>query len=61
MTPQAVVQPQNYGKPAFDHGVHNGISWHVTGDEEYRKPTAQHIVDFIRDNFFEPYTEGILD
>ncbi len=61
MTPQTAVQPRTYGNPAFDHGVRHGISWHLTGDEEYRQPTAQLIVDFIRDNFLEPYTEGFLD
>jgi hypothetical protein len=53
MTPQTAVQPRTYGNPAFDHGVCHGISWHLTGDEEYRQPTAQLIVDFIRDNFLE--------
>ena len=61
MTPQTAVQLRTYGNPAFDHGVRHGISWHLTGDEEYRQPTAQLIVDFIRDNFLEPYTEGFLD
>lgn len=61
MTPQTAVQPRTYGNPAFDHGVRHGISWHLTGDEEYRQPTAQLIADFIRDNFLEPYMEGFLD
>ena len=53
--------PPTYGNPVFDHGVRLGISWHQTGDEEYRTPTAQHIVDFIRDNFLEPQQDGCLD
>lgn len=61
MTPQTAVQSPTYGNPAFDRGVRRGISWHLTGDEEYRQPTAQLIVDFIRDNFLEPYREGFLD
>ena len=61
MTPQTAVQPRTYGNPAFDHGVRHRISWHLTGDEEYRQPTAGLIVDFIRDNFFEPYTQGFFD
>ena len=58
MNPQIAVQPPMYGNQTFDHGVQHGISWHQTGDEEYRQPTAQLIVDFIRDNFLEPYTRG---
>jgi len=61
MTPQTAVQSRTYGNPAFDHGVRRGILWHLTGDEEYRQPTAQLIVDFICDNFLEPYTEGFSD
>jgi|GEM_PF-6175683 len=36
MAPQTTVQPRTYGNPAFDRGVRHGISWHLTGDEEYR-------------------------
>lgn len=61
MTPQTAVQPRTYGDAAFDRGVRHGISWHLTGDEEYRQPTAQLIVDFIRDNFLEPHSEGFLN
>jgi hypothetical protein len=61
MTQQTAIHPPTYGNPTFDHGVRHGISWHLTGDEEYRKPTAQLIVDFIRDNFLEPNQEGFLD
>ena len=61
MTQQIATQTPAYGNRAFDHGVRHGISWHLTGDVEYRQPTAQLIVDFIRDNFLEPHTEGFLD
>ena len=61
MTQQTVTQTPTYGNTTFDHGVRLGISWHLTGDVEYRKPTAQHIVDFLRDNFLEPQQEGYLD
>lgn len=61
MTTQTAYHPRRYGNPEFDNGVLHGISWHLTGDEEYRQPTAQLIIDFIRDNFLEPYTEGFLD
>ena len=60
MTLQNAVQPGNCGNPAFDHGVCHGISWHLTGDKEYRQPTAGLIVDFIRDNFLEPFMEGFF-
>ena len=53
--------PPTYGNPVFDHGVRHGISWHLTGDQEYRVPTAQHIVDFIKGNFLEPHDEGYLN
>ena len=56
MTTQIAYHPRRYGNPEFDNGVLHGISWHITGDEEYRQPTAQLILDFIRDNFLEPYT-----
>jgi len=61
MTTQTAYHPRAYGNPAFDTGVQHGISWHVTGDVEYRNPTAQLIVDFIRDNILEPHAEGFLD
>lgn len=61
MYSQIAIQPFTYGNQTFDHGVQHGISWHLTGDVEYRKLTAQLIVDFIRDNFLEPHTEGFLD
>ena len=61
MTTCTAYHPRKYGDLAFDNGVLHGISWHLTGDEEYRLPTAQLIVDFIRDNFLEPDAEGSLD
>ena len=61
MIQQIVTKTPTYGNQAFDHGVRHGISWHLTGDAEYRQPTAQLIVDFIRDNFLEPQQEGYLD
>ena len=61
MAPQTAYHPRLYGNPAFDNGVLHGISWHLTGDEEYRLPTAQLIVDFIRDNLLESSAEGFLD
>jgi hypothetical protein len=61
MTTQITYDSRKYGDPAFDNGVLHGISWHLTGDEEYRQPTSQLIVDFIRDNILEPNREGFLD
>lgn len=61
MTIHAATKPAAYGNQTFDHGVRLGISWHFTGDEEYRTPTAQLIVDFIRENIIEWHTEGALD
>lgn len=61
MTTQAAYHPRLYGDSSFDHGVLHGISWHLTGDEECRQPTAKLIVDFIRDNFLEPNAEGFVD
>ena len=61
MTTQEAVKQRTYGIPIFDNGVAHGISWHLTGDEEYRLPSASHIVDFIKGNFLEPQTDGYLD
>ena len=61
MTQHTTIQPRTYGNATFDNGVRLGSSWHLTGDEEYRQPTDQLIVDFIRDNILEPHTEGFLD
>ena len=61
MTTHPAYHPRRYGDPAFDNGVLHDISWHLTGDEEYRQPTSQLIVDFIRDNILEPNREGFLD
>jgi hypothetical protein len=61
MTTQEATKQRTYGIPVFDKGVAYGISWHLTGDEEYRLPTAAHIVDFIKGNFLEPHDEGYLD
>lgn len=61
MTTQTAYDPRRYGDPAFDNGVLHGISWHLTGDEEYRRPTGQLVVDFIKDNILETDREGFLD
>ena len=61
MSTQTAIQPHTFGNQTFDHGVRHGIPWHLTGDAEYRQPTAQLIVDFIRDNFLETQQEGYLD
>ena len=61
MATQTADHPRTYGNPTFDNGVLYGISWHLTGDEAYRNPSAQLIVDFIRDNILEPHAEGFLD
>lgn len=53
--------PPTYGNPVFDHGVRLGISWHQTGDEEYRNPNAELIVSFIKDNMLEWAAEGKLN
>ena len=61
MTSHTAIQPPTYGNPTFDSGVLHGISWFQTGDIEFRQPTAQLLVDFIRDNILEPHAEGFLD
>lgn len=51
----------SYGNPVFDENAQFGMSFSQTGEVEYRKPTAQLLVDFIRDNIIEPHDEGWLD
>lgn len=61
MATVTTTNPPTYGNPVFDHGVRLGISWHQNGDEEYRQPTAELIVNFIKDNMLEWAAEGKLD
>ena len=57
MALQNAVQPRTCDNPAFDHGVRHGISWHLTGDKEYRQPTAGLIVDDKNRYHSEEYKE----
>lgn len=44
----------NYGNTDFDHGVHSGIAFFKRGDWPGVSPTAQQIVEFLKDNIVAP-------
>ena len=44
---------RNYGSEEFDHAVRSGIAYFVDGDHPGVAPTAEQIVQFIKDNITE--------
>ena len=44
----------NYGNTDFDHRVHSGIAFFKRGDWPGVPPTAQQIVEFLKDNIVAP-------
>ena len=53
--------PPSFGNAPFDRGIQCGITWFQTGDEEMRVPTAELIVNFIKDNMLEPEVEAMKE
>ena len=43
MATQSAYHSRLYGNPVFDNGVRHGISWYLTGDEEYRPPLSSRV------------------
>lgn len=59
-TPQNPSPPPHLiGEKVFEHGYEYGIGWFLS-ETSPTPPIWQEIVDFIRDNFLEPHTEGCL-
>src|SRR5216683_4632684 len=48
----------NYRNEAFDLAIRSGISFFLDGDWPNTPPTAQQIVEFVKDNIIDNYGEG---
>lgn len=48
----------SYGDKAFGLAVRSGISFFLDGDWPNTPPTAQLIVEFVKDNIIDNYGEG---
>ena len=55
------TSPPTFGHATFDRGVQCGITWFQTGDEELRVPTAELIINFIKENMLEPEVEAMKE
>ena len=55
------TSPPTFGNATFDRGVQCGITWFQTGDEELRVPTAELIINYIKENMLEPEVEAMKE